>query len=128
MVDPISGSSGGYVYRREFRDCFDQGMPIGPCAAIVNDSGSSEAVSASWLSSNLSYKDVVTLEPGPLDTDNNYYPWDEQSGGWINTCGQQSAPVPGQKLVTSGSSPTTIAKWSAIIVDGGTGAQTCGPT
>jgi hypothetical protein len=123
----------GFVYRREFRDCFNRGTPIGPCAAIVNDSATSQAVQASWLSSNLSYKYVATLEPGPLDTNHSdptydYYGWDVQSGGWINTCGQQNALVPGQDLVTSGSSPTTIAAWSAIIVDGGSGEQTCDPT
>ena len=102
--------SGGYVYRREFRDCFNRGAPIGPCATIVNDSGTPEAVLGAWLGQ--SYRYVVTPEPGAR----NNHGWDVQSGGWVNTCGRRNAPVPGQ---TFKAGSTSIAPWSAIVIDYG---------
>jgi hypothetical protein len=62
------------VYRREFRDCYDSGQPVGPCAAIVNTTGSSVTVEASWLTG--SYGHRVTITGG-----------DVQSGGTINPRG-----------------------------------------
>src|SRR5579875_1035302 len=38
------------VYRREFADCYDQSIPFGPCAAIVNTTGSPVTIQRSWLS------------------------------------------------------------------------------
>lgn len=110
--------SGGYVYRREFRQCFNRGAPIGPCAALVNDSGTQETVLGSWLTQP--YRYVLTPEPGA----SNNHGWDVQSGGWVNTCGQRNAPVPGQSF-TAGS--TTIAPWSAIVIDYGPTSRTCRP-
>jgi hypothetical protein len=110
--------SGGYVYRREFRDCFNRGAPIGPCAAIVNDSGTPETVLGSWLGQ--SYRYVITPEPGAR----NNHGWDVQSGGWVNTCGQRNAPVPGQTFAPGS---TSVAPWSAIVIDYGPPSHACGP-
>lgn len=38
------------VYRREFRACYNAGVAIGPCAAIVNATGSNQLVRSTWLS------------------------------------------------------------------------------
>jgi hypothetical protein len=109
---------GGYVYRREFVQCFNQGNPIGPCAAIVNDSGTQETVHGGWLKQ--SYRYVITPEPGTTNNDG----WDVRSGGWINTCGQRNAPVSGQSFTPDS---TKIAPWSAILIDHGPPSGTCGP-
>ncbi len=37
------------VWRREFSNCYLRGVPIGPCAAIVNGSSSSVTPSPSWF-------------------------------------------------------------------------------
>lgn len=37
------------VYRREFRMCYDQSVPFGPCAAIVNTTGRRVTVKSRWL-------------------------------------------------------------------------------
>jgi len=62
------------VYRREFAACYDQGSPIGPCAAIVNDTGSAVTVQSGWLTQ--SYAHQVTYSGG-----------DVQSGGTVNLSG-----------------------------------------
>jgi hypothetical protein len=62
------------VYRREFGKCYNQGVAFGPCAAIVNDSGSSITVPASWLSQT--YGHQITFSGV-----------DVQSGGTIGLTG-----------------------------------------
>jgi hypothetical protein len=62
------------VYRREFATCYDQGTPFGPCAAIVNTTGSPVTIQRSWLSQ--SYSHEITFDGG-----------DVQSGGTVNLAG-----------------------------------------
>lgn len=47
------------VYRREFRECYNQGVPFGSCAVIMNDTGRKVRVKASWLT--LSYSHRITM-------------------------------------------------------------------
>jgi hypothetical protein len=62
------------VYRREFRDCDDQGRSIGPCAALVNAGATPVTIQSSWLSQT--YRHQLTLNGG-----------DVQSGGTVNPTG-----------------------------------------
>jgi len=62
------------VYRREFADCYDQGIPFGPCAAIVNTTGSPVTIQRSWLSRP--YGHEITFDGG-----------DVQSGGRLKLRG-----------------------------------------
>jgi hypothetical protein len=62
------------VYRREFGACYEQGAPFGPCAVIVNTTGSPVTVAAGWL--RQSYGHEITFSGG-----------DVQSGGTIDTTG-----------------------------------------
>jgi len=52
------------VYRREFSSCTNEGVAIGPCAAIVNATGSAVKILSSWL--HQSYGHVVTLSGGDV--------------------------------------------------------------
>jgi hypothetical protein len=93
-------SSGGHnslqvapgVYRREFGACYDHGVSFGPCAAIVNTTGSPVKVSASWLTH--SYSHEVGFSGG-----------DVQSGGSINVAGAPFA-----------ANATTVAAKDAILL------------
>jgi hypothetical protein len=93
-------SSGGHndlevasgVYRREFAACYDQGRSVGPCAVIVNTTGSTIGVRSSWLSQ--SYGHEITFSGG-----------DVQSGGTIDLSG---APF------TAGS--TTVPANDALLI------------
>lgn len=67
------------VYRREFAQCYNQGTSFGPCAAIVNSTGSSVTIRGSWLSQ--SYGHRITLNGG-----------DVQSGGSVNLSGASFTP------------------------------------
>ena len=61
----IQVSTSPRVYRREFRTCYNFGVPIGQCAAIVNGGGSqSITVSASWL--QLNYGHVIQFSGGDI--------------------------------------------------------------
>lgn len=62
------------VYRREFGDCYDQGVSFGPCAAIVNTTSSPVTVQRSWLEQ--SYGHEITFDGG-----------DVQSGGTVDLTG-----------------------------------------
>jgi hypothetical protein len=62
------------VYRREFRVCYDRGVRIGPCAAIVNTRARPVTVRSSWL--KRSYRHQITFRGG-----------DVQSRGTINLKG-----------------------------------------
>ncbi len=84
--------AGAGVYRRELRDCYNQGVSFGPCAAIVNDTWSTVTVQSSWLSQ--SYGHVITMNGG-----------DVQSGGTINVTGAS---------FTAGS--TTIPAGDAVLL------------
>lgn len=84
--------AGAGVYRREFAMCYDRGVAIGPCAAIVNDTSHRLVVQPSWLSQSYSHR--VTFVGG-----------DVQSGGKINLTG--AGFVPGQ---------TTVAPGDAILI------------
>ena len=68
------------IYRREFADCYDEGRPIGPCAAIVNTTVSRVRVRGAWLKLRLAHQ--IRFAGG-----------DVQNGGRIETA---SAPfMPG---------------------------------
>jgi hypothetical protein len=62
------------VYRREFRVCYDRGVRIGRCAAIVNTRARAVTVRSSWL--KRSYGHQITFRGG-----------DVQSRGTINLKG-----------------------------------------
>jgi hypothetical protein len=95
-------SSGGHndlqvapgVYRREFRNCYDQGSSIGPCAAIVNTTGATVTVQGGWLSQ--AYGHQLTLSGG-----------DVQSGGTVNPSGAGFTPSVSQIAADSASVLTT---------------------
>jgi hypothetical protein len=78
------------VYRREFSQCYNQGVAIGPCAAIVNANGGAVTVQSSWLTQ--SYHHQVTFNGG-----------DVQSGGSINVSGggftAGSTTIPGADAI-----------------------------
>jgi hypothetical protein len=52
------------VYRREFRACYNAGVAIGPCAAIVNSTGGNVVVSSSWL--HQAYGHVIQMVGGDI--------------------------------------------------------------
>jgi hypothetical protein len=54
------------VYRREFAACFNRGAPIGPCAAIVNTTGSWLPIRSSWLKKRLHHQ--MTFIGGDVQT------------------------------------------------------------
>lgn len=62
------------VFRREFANCYDQGVGFGPCAAVVNTTGSPVTVQSSWLTET--YGHEITLIGG-----------DVESGGRIDLTG-----------------------------------------
>ena len=65
------------VWRREFRACYMNGKPIGPCAAVLNGSGTPVVPSSSWFRSSFGH--AVGLRGG-----------DALSGGSVDL---KSAPV-----------------------------------
>ncbi|MGO9495643.1 MAG: hypothetical protein ACLQA5_02870 [Solirubrobacteraceae bacterium] len=67
------------VYRREFDACYDQGVLFGPCAAIVNTTGSPITISSAWLEQ--SYGHQMTFSGG-----------DAESGGSVNLTGSPFVP------------------------------------
>jgi hypothetical protein len=52
------------VFRREFAACYNAGVAIGPCAALLNANAKSVTVSSAWLSQ--SYGHVVNLHGGDI--------------------------------------------------------------
>ena len=50
----------GSVYRREFRQCFNDRQAIGACAAIVNASSSTVTIASSWLSQTYTHQIAIT--------------------------------------------------------------------
>jgi len=82
------------VYRREFKQCYNKGVAIGGCAAIVNDTGNPVTVKASWLAQ--SYNNEISMVGG-----------DVQSGGTIDThgatftAGSTSVPADDAVLLSS---------------------------
>jgi hypothetical protein len=62
------------VFRREFKSCYNHGVAIGPCAAIVNDTGSDVTIKREWLTQ--SYQHEITMVGG-----------DVQSGGTVDIAG-----------------------------------------
>jgi hypothetical protein len=80
------------VYRREFGKCYNQGVAFGPCAIIINDSGSTVTVPTSWLTQ--SYSHQITMVGG-----------DVQSGGTVNLTGASFSP-----------GSTTIPAGDAILI------------
>ena len=73
------------VWRREFAACYQDGSPIGPCAAVLNGTSDPVHLSAGWFRGR--YGHVITLNGG-----------DAPSGGTISlddaplTTGTQIAP------------------------------------
>jgi hypothetical protein len=72
-TDPVESMSTSYsnlqvatgVYRREFRACYNYGVPIGQCAAIVNGNTTATIrLSAAWLKQ--AYGHVVELSGGDI--------------------------------------------------------------
>ncbi|MDE2482320.1 MAG: hypothetical protein KGN02_09045 [bacterium] len=52
------------VWRREFGACYQNGAPVGQCAALVNSTGSAVTVSSAWLTQP--YGHVVTISGGDI--------------------------------------------------------------
>ena len=52
------------VYVREFAECYDAGVAIGQCAAVVNSTASAVTVEASWLKQT--YKHLLALTGGDI--------------------------------------------------------------
>jgi hypothetical protein len=52
------------VWRREFAACYDGGVPIGPCAALLNANPNSVKISSAWLTQT--YGHVVSIAGGDL--------------------------------------------------------------
>ncbi len=67
------------VYRREFANCYNASAAIGPCAAIVNSTGSTITVSSAWLQQT--YGHTVQLMGGDIP-----------SGGTMTLTGQTFSP------------------------------------
>jgi hypothetical protein len=82
----------GNVYRREFRQCFNDQQPIGPCAAIVNASSATVTVASSWLTQT--YTHQITPQGG-----------DVLSGGGLSLTSTTFTP-----------NATTIAAGEAILL------------
>jgi hypothetical protein len=82
----------GSVYRREFRQCFNDRQPIGACAAIVNASSATVTVARSWLTQT--YTHQITPEGG-----------DVLSGGTLSLTSTTFTP-----------NVTTIAPGQAILL------------
>jgi hypothetical protein len=59
----IAGTTNVFV--REFAQCFNQSVPIGPCAVIWNLSGTTVTVGAAWLTQT--YGHTVTMNGGTID-------------------------------------------------------------
>ncbi|MGO9971366.1 MAG: hypothetical protein ACLP01_00765 [Solirubrobacteraceae bacterium] len=57
-------SGGAGVYRREFRRCFLGGVPIGGCAAVMNDTDRPVTISSSWLTQRYGFE--MTMEGGEV--------------------------------------------------------------
>jgi hypothetical protein len=70
---------GAGVYRREFRACYLRGAPIGPCAAVVNDTEAPVVVRRSWLVQR--YRHEIELDRG-----------DVQAGGEVDVHGPEVIP------------------------------------
>jgi hypothetical protein len=82
----------GGVYRREFRACYEKGVPFGACAAVVNTTSAPVRVRSSWL--RQSYRHQIALAGG-----------DVQSGGALRLAGGSFA-----------AGATTIAPHDAILL------------
>jgi hypothetical protein len=82
----------GSVYRREFRQCFNNQQAIGACAAIVNASSSTVTVASSWLTQTYSHE--ITPQGG-----------DVLSGGTLSLTSTTFTP-----------NVTTIAPGDAILL------------
>lgn len=74
------------VVRREFSACYDQGAPIGPCAAVVNTTGAAVTIQPGWLSR--SYGHQVAMTGGDI-----------QAGGTVSVTGPAAASVGAQDAV-----------------------------
>ncbi len=83
---------GRQIYRREFATCYNAGVPIGPCAAIVNGTSSTITVSSSWLKQH--YAHVIQLSGGDIP-----------SGGTVLLTSQTFVPA-----------TTTLAPGHAILL------------
>jgi hypothetical protein len=97
LLVPNTGSNGKDdapgVYRREFGECYNQGVAFGPCAAIVNYTSSTVTVKGRWLTQ--SYGHEITFTGGDVQT----------PGSTVNLTG---------RVFTAGT--TTILPYHAILL------------
>ncbi len=54
------------VWRREFAACYLNGSAVGPCAALLNATGSPVTIASSWLTQ--SYGHVVSISGGDIES------------------------------------------------------------
>jgi hypothetical protein len=94
----VSCTSGGHnslqvvsgVYRREFSNCFNQGVSFGPCAAIVNTTGGAVTVVSSWLTKTYHHSITLMCNGSPCSSTNTTDS-DVQQGGTISLTGASFA-------------------------------------
>lgn len=87
----VSGSGTTGIYRREFTTCYNQGVAIGNCAAVVNTTGSPVTVSGAWLTGTYGHRLSNTgglVCNGAPCTSGNTTNGDVQLGGTINLTAQ----------------------------------------
>lgn len=100
----VSGSGTTGIYRREFTTCYNQGVAIGNCAAIMNSTGSAVTVSSAWLTGTYTHMLSNTgglICNGSPCTSANRTNGDVQSGGTINPTAQTFTPNSTQVPATS---------------------------
>lgn len=83
----VEQAGGAGVYRREFGRCFLRSVPIGGCAAIMNDTNRTVTISGSWLRQRYRYE--MTFDGGYV-----------QTGGRLNVAG--AAFTPGVTTIAPG--------------------------
>ncbi|MGA2010128.1 MAG: hypothetical protein ABSH51_06300 [Solirubrobacteraceae bacterium] len=81
-LHPAAAPAGVYV--REFRDCFDRGVPVGACAAVVNDTPVVQTIEAGWLAQTYQWEMSVNVPAGTSG--------DVQSGGTVIPDGTGFSP------------------------------------
>jgi hypothetical protein len=98
------------VYRREFRDCYNQRELFGSCAAIVNDTSNTVLVQTGWLRQDYQWQITTNVPFGTTG--------DVQSGATINVEGVPFTPGlttigPSDALLLTGPAPPTASPAAA---------------